>query len=353
MSAVLLLSAVDCREIEPVVTDTDIIFTYCGYFLNAGIPGENDAEVTQLNTVQAIVNQRIFAEKNDGKTFGDDARDIHILGNKLYVSLAGSQMIRVMSKFDCTDQGTIIVQSEEDGCTLTPHSLTSFEGTLIVSYKEGYVASIDTTSLKPIMLQRVGTEPGAIAIAGQKLYVADMRDDDGPGHEVLMLNPVDLHVMKILEVAPNPTRMVTDPVLDDLYVISAGDDTTPGCLQKIDSDIDDLTVIWDAGHPVLMDASSQKSLILYVKDESVWGDGKLLVFNTETQRVEGEFIRDGSYVRHPCNIAVDTNTGNVYIADDSEGEFCIIFIYTDYGQYLTSFNSGGANTCGAVFVTGS
>ena len=352
VSAVLLLTAVNCHEIDPAEPDTDITFTYGGYFLNTGNPGKDDAELTQLNTLQAIVNQRIFATNNNGKTFGDDARDIHILGNKMYVALAGSQMIRVMSKFDCTDQGTVTVRSEEDGSTLTPRWLTSFEDALIVSFEEGYVARIDTTKLKPTLIQQVGDEPGAVAIAGQKLYVADRRDGNAAGHVIRMLNPVDLHIMKTLEVAPNPTRMVTDPALGDLYVISSGDAATAGCLQQIDSDTDEVTVVKAVTNPVMMDASSQKALIVYVKDDSDDLGGKFIVFNTDTQKVEGEFIRDGSYVRDPCMIAVDANTGNVYLADSPGNSFGTVYVFTGYGQFLTSFNTGAPNPCGAVFVTG-
>jgi DNA-binding beta-propeller fold protein YncE len=352
VSAALLLPAVACNDIHPIDPVTEITYTYGGYFLNAGFRGEDDAEITQLNTLQAIVNPRIFATANNGKTFGDDARDIHIFGNKMYVTLAGNKMIRVMSKFDCTDQGTVTVQSEEDGSTLTPLFLTSFEEALIVSFKEGYVALIDTVSFLPRILQKVGTSAGQVAIANQKLYVASSDDEVAAGGFLLMLNPVDLHIMKTIDVAPNPTRMVTDPAGGDLYVISAGDDATEGILQCINSDTDEVTVVRDVSNPTLLDAGPDHALVIYTEDASEPTGGKFLVYHTETQRVEGEFIRDGTYVSEPCLIAIDRNAGNVYIAQSPGKSFGTMYIFTSYGQFLTSFNTGAPNPCGAVFVTG-
>ena len=38
-AVVLLLTAVDCHENDPIIDPTDITFTYGGYFLNSGQPG--------------------------------------------------------------------------------------------------------------------------------------------------------------------------------------------------------------------------------------------------------------------------------------------------------------------------
>lgn len=74
--------------------------------------------------------------------------------------------------------------------------------------------------------------------------------------------------------------------------------------------------------------------------------------DNENQKVEGEFIRDGSYVRNPCMVAVDTNAGNVYIAEHSDRAFGMVYLYTSFGQFITSFSTNAPRPVDAVFVTG-
>lgn len=353
LSAVLLLTAVDCHRDDPVIDPTEITFTYGGYFLSGGNPGENNAEITQLNTMLGVVNQRAYAFFNDGKTLGDQGSDIHILGNKLYIALAGSRQIRVLDKFNCKDLGTITVPSESGSGNLTPCSLASFEDALLVSFAEGYVARIDTTSLRPSLMQQVGDAPLCIAVTNQKLYVANALDGNEPGHTLQMLNPVDLHVMKTVEVAANPASLAVDPASSDLYLICAGSGPEhPACLQHIDSDNETVTTLDEVSNPVMIAAGNNGSLLVYVNDGRDDLGGRFVVFNTENQKVEGEFIRDGSYVRNPCMVAVDTNAGNVYIAEHSDRAFGMVYIYTSFGQFITSFSTNAPRPVDAVFVTG-
>ena len=288
ISAVLMLTAVDCHHTDPVIDPTEITLTYGGYFLNAGMPGRNDAEITQLNTLQSTVTPRAYAMFNDGKSFGDSGSDIHILGDNLFAALPGSKLIRVLNKYSGKEVGTISVQ-DESGSTLTPGYLTSFENTLIASFREGYVARIDNASLKLSLLQEVGGTPGRIAVANQKLYLTDGEST------LLMLNPVDLHVMKSVEVAPGAGSMAVNPSDEDLYLISAGDEATEACLQRIDTDNEEVTLVQDVKAPVLLAAGGDKALILYTKDATDDLGGRVVVFNTDNQRIEGEFIRDGSF----------------------------------------------------------
>jgi len=347
-----MLMAVSCHDPETYTEPVDVTFTYGGYFLNAGLADENNAEITQLNTIQGIVNQRVFSMANEGKTLGDLGTDIHILGNKIYVSLEGSKQIRVIDKFNCQDLGTVTIRSEIDGSSLTPVGLASFEEALIVSLKEGYVARVDTTSLEQQLLQQVGDSPRQIAVANQKLYVTNTRDGEEPGHVVQMLNPVDLHIMKDIEVAANPGEMAVDPSDNNLYLVSAGNGSDqPARLQLIDTDSDEVSTLTGIDNPVLLAVGKEHNLIVYAADESDDRGGCLYLYNTESKHFSGEFISDGSYVLKPSMIAIDQNTGNVYVGDNADHYFGTIFIYTSFGQYVTSFNTGAPNPCRGVFVT--
>ena len=75
-----------------------------------------------------------------------------------------------------------------------------------------------------------------------------------------------------------------------------------------------------------------------------YGD-QCVVLSVDAKRVEGEFIRDGSFVRHPCMIAIDQNAGNLYIGENADTDFGTVYIYTSYGQLVASFNTGAARPC--------
>ena len=353
LSAAVLFAATACNLMEPYDPDddTDILYTYGAYFLNAGHPGGNDAELSQLNTVLNYVNPNVYSMRNGGKALGDDARDLQIVGSKLYVTLAGSREIRVLNKFDSQDLGSITIRSEEDGSILTPNYMASYEGTLIVSLEEGYLARIDTLSLKPEVIQAVNGTPRQIAFAGQKLYVANYRDGEEAGHTLQMLNPVDLHIMKTVEVVPGPAVLETDPATGDLYLISEGDGQTESALQRIDKDTDEVTLVKSVSRPLMMAAGPQSYLVLFVQ-ESDEKAGRFIVFDTKLQNPTADFIIDGTYISRPCMLSIDQNTGIVYIGENTGDTFGTVHIFTSYGQYITGFNTGAANPCRAAFVTG-
>lgn len=342
----LMLTAVNCHEIDPPEPQ-ERTFTFGGYFLNAGITGHS--ELTQLNTLLSIVTPRCFSMVNDGKALGDGACDIRVFGNKMYVSLASSKRVAVIGKNNCKELGSFTI-STSDGTLLTPGYMADFEGKLLVGLAEGYVASIDTTSFSVQQLQPIGDKAGNLAIANQKLYVANPN-----GQTIQMMNPVDLHVMKTVDVGLEP-RSFTVGSDNKLYLIADSELSSskqPRLLQ-VDSDTETVTSIPTEGQPQLVAASPDKSLVVYVRNHADELGGRFYVVNLNDLKIEGDFVRDGSYVKDPTGLFIDTNTGNVYISQDGEGggDFGLIYIYTSYGQYLSSFNTGTARTVGAAFVTG-
>lgn len=336
----LLLGTTSCFKHEEPDPSGEMTFTYGAYFLNAGVSGVS--EITQLDNLLAMVTPRCYAMANDGKQLGNGACDIHIFGTKMYVTLADSKRIRVVSPSNCKDLETFTI-SADDGTSLTPAYLADFEGMLLVSLKEGYVASIDTVDYVVRNLQKLDAGAGCIAVADQKLYVACP-------DAILMMNPVDLHVMKTLDVAqPRSFTVGSD---SHLYLVAGQDETS---LLQVNSDNEAITRITTTGQPQKVAAGPDKALIVYVKDNANEVGDKFFVVNLENLSVDGDFIRDGSYVKNPTGLFIDPNTGNVYVSQDGEsgGDYGLIYIYTGYGQYLTSFNTGTARTVGAAFVTGS
>lgn len=344
--------AVTCEP--PVVPDySDYNFTLGAYFLNGGNPGEDDAELTQLNTVYSIVNQRIFAVANDDAKLGDNGTDMLALGSRLYVALPGSKKIAVINKYSCKSEGTVTIRSEE-GATLSPSRLASFDGILICTCDEGYVASIDTTSLKAGLIQELDGIPGDICIANQKLFISSFRPrvlvDNAYGNVVYMLNPVDLNVMKEIEVQRGPREMVVDPETDGVFVLCEGA-TGGAVVMHIDSDSEDVKTIRGIEKPLFMAAGFEKTVIVCCESRDDFSPKEFIKIDAQSLKENGSFISDGSYLMNPSAIFVDQNTSNVYIAESQSHQNGMIYVYTSFGQYITSFNTGSPNPCAAAFVT--
>jgi hypothetical protein len=340
-AAALLTLAPACHQVDPDPDPEEITFTYGAYFLDAG--ATENSEITQLNTLWATVTPRCFSLANDGKKLGEGGRDIRIFGQKMYVTLAASRRVCVINKNNCQELGSFTIR-DDDGNLLTPSHLADFEGALLVSLAEGYVASVDTVSYQVRALQKIGESGGCLIVADQKLYAANPSSNT-----IQMLNPVDLHLMKTIEVQKNPRSFTVGSGDKNLYCVAGRPETA---LFQIDSDTDEAVEVPSVVQPQIAAAGPDNSLIIYVLSDADETGGKYYVLNLDGLKVEGEFIRDGSYVKDPTGLFIDQNTGNVYISQDGAGDFSVINIYTSYGQYISSFNTGNAHTMGAAFVTG-
>lgn len=340
-AGVLLTLSVACHDPNVDPDPEEIVFTYGAYFLNAG--ATDNSELTQLNTLWATVNPSCFSLANKGKKLGEGGSDIHVFGQKMYVALSGSGHVSVINKNNCMELGTFSIR-DDAGNVLTPSHLADFEGSLLVSLAEGYVARVDTVSFQVNVLQKIGESGGCMAVANQKLYVSNPS-----AGSIQMLNPVDLHVMKDIAVQKKP-RSFTVGSDKNLYCVAGWPETA---LFQIVSDTDAVVEVTSVQQPQIAAAGPDKSLIVYSLSNADETGGKYYVVNLESLKVEGEFIRDGSYVLDPTGVFIDLNTGNVYISQDgTPGDFGVIYIYTSYGQFLSSFNTGNARTVGAVFITG-
>lgn len=341
-TAVLLSTAVTCQD--PVNPDPgEITLTYGAYFLTSGHADMDDAELCQLNTIYATVNQNIFAQANVDKKLGSNATDIHLFGKRMYVAVNGSKRISVMDKLTCQELGSITVRSES-GETLSPRAITSYEDALLVSFDEGYLASIDTAYLKARVVIPVGNAPRDLAIAGQKLYVANTGSNT-----LQVLNPVTLDVMNTVTVAAGPKQLMADDGSNSLFVIcDGGDDNTS--LYHVDTNNDAASLVSGVTKPTLMEMSST-GLIIYTKDSNDDLGGRFQLLDTGTLKITSSFISDGSFVKYPSGIFVDPNTKNVYIGENEASAGGTIYIYTAIGQYVTSFSTKSYLPCGAVFIT--
>ena len=154
----------DKQEIPPLPEQISLNGVYV---LNSGNKGNNNSSLSFYDFETKKVEADIFKKVN-GRGLGDTANDILVYGSKAYIAVTNSNTIEV------TDlQGKSLKQIVSDGDPLQPRFFTCYNGKVYVSLYEGYVARLDTTSLSIESKVKVGRNPEQMAIANNKLYVAN------------------------------------------------------------------------------------------------------------------------------------------------------------------------------------
>lgn len=233
---ILAASLFACRREEPILSpNVTVIGGYTmgeikGLFLlNEGNMGSNKASIDYFNYDYGIFYKNIYPERNPGvvKELGDVGNDIQIYGDKLYAVINCSHFVEVM---DVHTAQHIDVVSIPNCRYITFHEgfayVTSYAGPVQIdpNARLGYVAKVDTASLKVVDECIVGYQPEEMAVVGNKLYVANSGGYRKPNYDT-RVSVIDLNTfteIKKIEVAPNLHRMEADNY-GNLYVSSRGD----------------------------------------------------------------------------------------------------------------------------------
>ena len=212
------------------------------YVLNSGNKGNNNSSLSFYDFETKKVEADIFKKVN-GRGLGDTANDILVYGSKAYIAVTNSNTIEVIDL-----QGKSLKQIVSDGDPLQPRFFSCYNGKVYVSLYGGYVARLDTTSLTIESKVKVGRNPEQMAIANNKLYVANSGGADfntAVGYDKTV-SVVDLPTFKEktkIEVVTNPVNLLADSQ-GDVYLVSMGNyGDIPNTFQRIDSKTDEVTTI--------------------------------------------------------------------------------------------------------------
>ncbi|GHS91773.1 hypothetical protein FACS1894203_3130 [Bacteroidia bacterium] len=347
LSAVVFTS---CKEDDPAPEPS--VVTEGAYILNSGVQTGNDSEISYYDFATQNVKNNVYFTQNS-TLLGDTGNDFLICGSKTYCAVTVSGKIAVMDK-----NGKLIknIQSEKNGKFQEPRNLTAFEGKIYVTFKDGYVACIDTASLTIEKQVKVGEYPEQLAVANRKLYVANSGGFNFPDYDktVSVISIDNFSVLKTLEVVPNPVKVQID-AQGDVYVASFNSYEANGALQRIDSKTDAVTKI--DGFSSIADFSqvcNDKIYIIQTQYDENWDAiVSYSVFDTKNEKVLTEqFITDGTMLTSPGCINVEPVSGNVYIGDSptftGNGD---IYIFSPDGKLVKKFDSGAKNPVKVCFVT--
>jgi DNA-binding beta-propeller fold protein YncE len=336
---ILLLTVVfitSCREDYPVLPSKPIEVNpwekvtgdiYGFYLLNEGNMGSNKASLDFYDYETGIYHRNIFGERNPNevKDLGDAGNDIQIYGDKLYAIINCSNYLEVMD----VNTAKHITKIAIPNCRYVAFKdqyayVSAYAGPVAIDQNSriGYVAKIDTASLKVVDECIVGYQPEEMAIVGDKLYVANSGGYRVPNYDrtVSVIDLTTFTKINKIDVAINLHRITPDNY-GNLYVSSRGDYYhTPSKTFIIDTRTDKVTgEIADLPNSNM--TLCRDSLYVYSAEWSYisneWTVSYAIVDTRTKQVVTRNFIKDGTdkKIKVPYGIAVNPNTGDFFVTD--------------------------------------
>ena len=332
----LAVVLVGCRDDENIVYpdshdtgETTTTGNIAGmYVLNEGNMGSNKATLDYLDFKTGNYSRNIYPSRNPSqvKELGDVGNDIKIYGSRLWMVINCSNKVEVMDKWTARRIGQIDIPNcryiKFDGGYAY---ITSYAGPVLLTpdYDQiGYVAKVDTATLREVARCEVGFQPDELEIVNGRMYVANSGGYMSPNYEttVSVIDMESFTEVKRIEVAVNLHRLKADSN-GLLWVSSRGDyEYTPSQLYIIDLADEEVCGSVDVGVSSMCLAGD--SLYILADDYSYLDNGwrgaaYSIVDVVEQQVVCDNFIKDGTErdIKMPYGISVNPVNGDIYVTN--------------------------------------
>lgn len=334
---VILLAAVSmwsCRDEdvifipEQVETGNPVYNSIRGfYLLNEGNMGSNKATLDYYDYEKATYLRNIYGAANPGvpMEMGDVGNDLAIYGSRLWAVINCSNKVEVMDAASARRIGQVDIPN----CRfIVFHGgyayISSYAGPVEIGPEHaqlGFVAKVDTASLREVGRVIVGYQPDGMAIADGKLYVANSGGYMVPNYENT-LSVIDLATFTEtgrIVIAKNLDRVLADSY-GQLWVTSRGDyyGTSPSLTcydtrkQRVTATlplaVSDYSLCGDSLYYVSTQWSYET-----MRNETEYG----IVDISRRERVSSGFITDGTEkdIKIPYGVAVNPLTKEIYVTD--------------------------------------
>ncbi len=349
---ILMLAMASCNMMPDVERPTDLpslAHREGMYVLSEGLFNLNNSSLAFYLPTFSVSDADYFRTQNK-RGLGDTANDMERYGNKLYIAVNVSSQIEVLDLYTGKSLKRIPL-FDAQGIARQPRQLAFHEDKAYVTTFDGAVLRIDTTTLAVDAEVCVGRNPDGLCIANGKLYVANSGGLDYPYYDKTV-SVIDLttftETVKI-EVAINPTLVACDTE-GDVYVLSQGnqDDILP-CLQKINSQTDELVATYPIPARTLY--IHRDMAYLYVADKDTQ-HAAIQLFDCATDRiVSKQFVTDGTTIQTPYAIQANPETDDIYITDAyAYTTWGDVLCFTSDGRLKYRINAVGLNPKKIVFV---
>ena len=360
LAALVLLALAGCRTIEPVTpsqpTDVggDDAGDIAGFFLlNEGNMGSNKCTLDYYDYASGIYHKNIYAERNPGvvQELGDVGNDLQIYGNRLYAVVNCSNLVEVMDVSTARHIGQVSVPNCRYIVFKNQYAyVSSYAGPVEIdpNSRLGYVAKIDTATLRVVDTCVVGYQPEEMVVTGGKLYVANSGGYRVPDYDntISVIDLATFKEIKKIEVAPNLHRMELD-AYGNIWVSSRGDYYEIPPTTYIVSTLTDSVVECMELLACTEMTRCGDSLFVY---SNAWSyitqtsDVNYAVVDVKTRQVlTRRFISDGTdaQFQNPYGLAVNPNTHEIFLTDARDyitpGK---VYCYSPEGRLKWSANTG-------------
>ena len=307
-------------------TPTDTVGIKGFFLLNEGNMGSNKCTLDYYDAIMGQYLRNIYAEMNPGvvQELGDVGNDIQVYDNKLWAVINCSHFVEVMQQTTARHIAQISIPNCRYICFGGRYAyVSSYAGPVQIdpNARLGYVAKIDVNTLQQVDTCVVGYQPEEMAVAGNKLYVANSGGYRMPNYDrtVSVIDLTTFRVVKTIDVAINLHRLELDHH-GQLWVSSRGDYyNVPSKTYVIDTHTDEVCDSLELANSEM--ALAGDSLYVYGTAWSYrtnsWNISYAVVDTHKRKVVSNRLITDGTdaHIAMPYGIAVNPDNGDFYITD--------------------------------------
>ena len=216
LSLLLVLFSSCFKDIEQ---ENEVLYSEKGlYVLCEGTGSDNNATLSYFSFKDSVCVADYFKGG-----LGKNANDMIRVGARLYIAVTESACVWVV---DMTDGEGIkrISLTDSQGNNRKPRRLTSFGDCVYVSCWDGTVVKISVLNNEVVdVCSTHGEYPEGIAVAGNKIYVANSGGMNYPNYDstVAVIDLANFQWEKNIKVMSNPQTLKS--YKDKVYVLSTGD----------------------------------------------------------------------------------------------------------------------------------
>lgn len=308
--------------------------------------GSNKASLDYYNYKDSKYMSNIFVKANPdvGFKLGDVGNDLQIYGSRMYAVINLSNMVEVMNKQTAVHIGSFTVPN----CRYivfygSKAYVSSYAGPVDPSKSQlGYVAEIDTATLKETRRVTVGYQPEQMQIVDGKLYVANSGGYNAPNYEktVSVVDLASFTEIKKIEVGLN-LNLVQKDDKGNLYISSRGNyEDIPTNIYRLDTHNDKVKSLGINASSFVIVGDSLFAVTLEYPSYTI----KYTLYDLKKEAViKDSFISqsDVAKIKLPYHIAYNPQRKELYICDaknyTSAGE---IFCFSLEGNIMWQHKTG-------------